>query len=145
MTTLEKQVAQSITSTMQAPTAKPEVVQDLTAYLKTLSPAPPHLSVGSHQEVVHRGKTVFANQNCARCHTPPSYTSAGTYDVGLTDEAGHKTFNPPSLRGISQGGPYFHDGRARTLEEVFVRQRHQLKGDLTKQELLDLIAFLGTI
>ena len=28
-------------------------------------------------------------------------------------------FNPPSLLGMQVGGPYFHAGNARTLEEVF--------------------------
>ena len=51
-------------------------------------------------------------------------------------------FNPPSLRGVSQGGPYFHDGRAATLTDVLTRYRHQLKGELSERERLDLRAFL---
>ncbi|HEY1376681.1 MAG TPA: hypothetical protein VGF55_07795, partial [Gemmataceae bacterium] len=63
-------------------------------------------------------------------------------DVGLSDEAGHRTFNPPSLRGVSQAGPFFHDGRAADLAEVFTRHRHQITGDLTARERDDLLAFL---
>ena len=88
---------------------------------------------------------MFAKQNCATCHTPPTYTSAKTYDVGLSDEAGLKMFNPPSLRGVGQGGPYFHDGRAATLRDVFAAHRHQLKGDPEKGELDDLVQFLRTL
>ncbi len=145
ITELEKQVAQSITSTMQGRKPSPEQVRDLTAFIKTIPPAPPRMLAGNNNEAMKRGEIVFAKNNCARCHTPPTYTSAGSYDVGLVDEAGHKHFNPPSLRGVSQGGPYFHDGRAPTLSEVFARQRHQLKSVLTKQELEDLLAILGTL
>ena len=94
---------------------------------------------------VRRGREVFGKQSCASCHAPPSYTSAKTYDVGLADEAGLKMFNPPSLRGVGQGGPYLHDGRAATLAVVFTRHRHQLKGELTKQELADLMKFLDSL
>jgi cytochrome c peroxidase len=54
-------------------------------------------------------------------------------------------FNPPSLRGVGQGGPYFHDGRAATLKEVFTRYRHELQGELGKQELDYLLAFLHSL
>jgi cytochrome c peroxidase len=65
--------------------------------------------------------------------------------VGLKDEAGYRHFNPPSLRGVSQGGPFFHDNRAATLTEVFTKYRHQLKKKLTKRELADLLNFLWSI
>ena len=96
-------------------------------------------------ESLKRGRRIFAREKCATCHTPPTYTSPKAYDVGLRDEAGGSHFNPPSLRGVSQGGPYFHDNRARTLEELFTRYRHQLAGQLSGQELRDLIHFLGSL
>ncbi len=73
------------------------------------------------------------------------YTSGKTYDVGLADEAGNRTFNPPSLRGVGQGGPYFHDNRAATLEDVFARHHHQLKDEPSPQELADLVAYLRSL
>ena len=145
ITELEHQVTKSITSTMQGPKPGAEQMQDLAAYLRTLPPPPPKLNRRADDEDVRRGRDIFAKQSCTRCHMPPLYTSAGVYDVGLKDEAGHDTFNPPSLRGVSQGGPYFHDGRAATLADVFTRQRHQIKTELTKRELEDLLIFLGTL
>jgi cytochrome c peroxidase len=100
---------------------------------------------GTDPEAVRRGREVFAGQACGNCHAPPAFTSAGTYNVGLSDEAGNTHFNPPSLRGVGQGGPYFHDNSAATLEEVFVRARHQLRGELSKRELADLLAFLRSL
>jgi len=43
------------------------------------------------------------------------------------------------------GGPYFHDNRAASLEEVFTRHRHQLTREFTPQELSDLVAFLRSL
>lgn len=147
MTELEAQVRTSIKSTMQGRTPSAEDVRDLTAFVQTLPAAPSLLSARGidDPETVKRGRKVFVREKCASCHAAPSYTSAKTYDVGLHDEAGGKLFNPPSLRGVSQAGPYFHDNRAATLEDVFVRFRHQLPEPLTTQELSDLLRFLESL
>jgi mono/diheme cytochrome c family protein len=147
MPDLESQVRNSLKSTMQGPSPSAETVRDLTAYLKSLSP-PPALLKARHMmdpEAYKRGKKIFAREKCASCHTPPTYTSAKTYDVGLRDEAGEKLFNPPSLRGLSQAGPYFHDNRAFSLDDVFTRFRHELTGTLSRQELSDLLHFLRSL
>src|SRR5207244_6131551 len=122
-------------------------VRDLTAFLRTLSPPPSLLEARGSRDAgaFKRGRKIFAEQKCATCHPPPAYTSAKTYDVGLRDEAGSTHFNPPSLRGLSQAGPYFHDNRALTLSEVFTRYRHELTGPLSSQELGDLVHFLGSL
>jgi YVTN family beta-propeller protein len=143
MTTLEHQIEKSIQSTMQGAKPSGEAVCDLAAFLKTLSPPPP--SGRQDLAAVQRGKLVFAGQHCDACHVPPTYTSAKTFDVGLRDEAGNTAFNPPSLRGVAQGGPFFHDGRAATLEDVFGRYRHQLKNELASSERRDLVHFLRSL
>jgi YVTN family beta-propeller protein len=147
MADLETQVRSSITRTMQGKKPTKEQVRDLVAYLKTLPPPPSRARLLGRvdEAAVRRGHEVFEKHACGSCHTPPVYTSSKTYDVGLADEAGHRHFNPPSLRGISQGGPFFHDGRAATLEDVFTKHRHQLKGALSRQERDDLLSFLGTL
>jgi cytochrome c peroxidase len=129
---------------MRGANLSPENEGDLAAYLRTLPAAPP---LGRFREkpdgdAARRGRAVFERQNCGSCHAPPTYTSAKPYDVGLSDGAGNRAFNPPSLRGVSQTGAFFHDSRATSLAEVFTQHRHQLKGDLSQQELHDLIAFL---
>jgi cytochrome c peroxidase len=147
MPDLETQIRQSVQSTMQGKKPTAEQVRDLAAYLRTL-PAPPSLDRlrgKLDNGAIRRGGEVFRAQGCTSCHTPPTYTSAKTYDVGIHDEAGLRRFNPPSLRGVSQGGPFFHDDRAATLCEVLTRHRHQLKKDLSRQELNDLLSFLGSL
>ena len=66
-------------------------------------------------------------------------------DVKLKDEHGRTRFNPPSLRGISQNAPYFHDGRATTLDEVFTKFLHQLDATIPSDELTDLVAYLNSL
>jgi mono/diheme cytochrome c family protein len=147
MAELETQVRQSIRSTMQGRRITDEQVQDLTAYLKSLTPPPAVAKVRgtTDADAIQRGQRVFERQKCATCHTAPTYTSQSAYDVGLHDEAGEKHFNPPSLRGVSQGGPYFHDNRADTLDEVFTHGRHKLTDQVSTEELRDLLHFLRSL
>jgi len=148
MPDLESQVRKSILTTMHGRALSDQQVQDLAAFLRSLPPPPALASPAGHGEkngAVERGRTIFRDQGCAHCHAPPAYTSSKTYDVGLHDEVGNTRFNPPSLRGVSQGGPYFHDNRAATLEDVFTKYRHQLKGKLSKSQQQDLISFLRSL
>jgi cytochrome c peroxidase len=142
--TLESQVRQAVETTLQGPKLSGAQEGDLVAYLRTLAPAAPLGRFRGEQDggAGRRGREVFERQGCAKCHTAPTYTTARVHDVGLSDEANHRTFNPPSLRGVSQAGPYFHDGRAATLADVFTQHQHQLQGELGAKELNDLLAFL---
>jgi DNA-binding beta-propeller fold protein YncE len=144
---LAAQTRSSITGTMNGIKPTDDQVRDLVSYLQTLTP-PPSVSLARgtiDAETVQRGRKVFLKNKCHTCHTPPHYTTAKSFDVGLRDEAGQVHFNPPSLRGVSQSGPYFHDNRARGLAEVFTRFRHQLAEELPAGELADLLSFLGSL
>ena len=88
---------------------------------------------------------MFERLDCNRCHTPPAFTSSRVADVQLKDEQGVSKYNPPSLRGVSQNGPYFHDGRAKSLEEVFATFRHQLDAELSDGQVQDLVAYLKSL
>jgi YVTN family beta-propeller protein len=147
MAALDAQVRKSVETTLHGGKPSDEQVRDLTAYLKSLPPAPSRsrLLKKTDEDRVSRGRELFAKNSCTSCHAPPTYTTTKNYDVGLTDERGVKHFNPPSLRGVGQGGPYFHDGRAATLDAVFAKHRHQLKNDLGHAELDDLLEFLQSL
>jgi cytochrome c peroxidase len=146
MTSLEEQVRKSVRTTMQGQGPRAKEVEALTAYLKTLQP-PPAVGKLRHADAaaVDRGGKVFREQECAACHAPPTYSTKESYEVGLSDKLGNRKFNPPSLRGVSQRGPYFHDNTAATLEDVFAKHRHQLTRELTAEELRDLVAFLQSL
>ena len=79
------------------------------------------------------------------CHAPGIYTTPQSYDVGLVDARGHHEFNPPSLRTVSQRGPYFHDNGAATLEDVLFAHGHQLPENPPEADLRDLLAFLRSL
>lgn len=139
--TLAEQVHKSLENTLQHRSPSPEQVQALEAFLRGLQP--PSLPLSEDPGAVRKGEEVFRRQGCHRCHAPPAYTSTGTRDVGLADKAGNRRFNPPSLRGVRHRSSFLHDGRARTLKEVF--QVHPQPLDLPPEDLSHLIAFLSTL
>jgi cytochrome c peroxidase len=146
--TIEEQIRNSIVHTMQGdepPTD--QQLQALVAFVNKLPPPPPlDVARGSRDERrVARGAAVFESLNCSRCHAAPTYTTPGTYDVGIHDKQGNKHFNPPSLRGVSQRGPFFHDNRASSLEAVVRNEAHQLERGLDDTEIADLVAFLNSL
>lgn len=61
-------------------------------------------------------------------------------------EADRHVFRVPSLRNVGVTAPYFHDGRAPTLEEaVEAMARSQLGRALTDEEVDLIVAFLRTL
>jgi len=69
--------------------------------------------------------------------------------IGQT-AAGALGFNAPSLLGVAENAPYFHDGSAATLDDVFARHELPAVGatiaaHLTTTEQTALKTFLGSI
>ncbi len=145
---LADQARLSIERTMQSDDkATDQQIDALVAFMNSL-PTPPSLPEArgtADPDAIRRGQALFAANQCNRCHAPPSYTSPSTYVVGLVDELGNSKFNPPSLRGVGQRGPYFHDNRASSLNQVFRKFRHQLDEPLSDDQMKDLIAFLKSL
>jgi YVTN family beta-propeller protein len=82
-----------------------------------------------------RGAELFTELGCAECHTGEGGQS---YDVGTGG-----TFDTPTLDWLWLSAPYFHDGRAATLRDVFILPgEHQRVADLTTDDLDTLIAYL---
>lgn len=109
--------------------------------------------------------------HCQSCHTAPLFSNfsfqnngldsifndAGRYGITLND-ADKGKFKVPSLRNIELTGPFMHDGRFGTLEEVLehysegIKQSSTLSAELTigglnlsQAEKNDIIAFLKTL
>lgn len=143
---LRDQVERSFQSSMHAPAHVPRDTDDMTAYLHTLPfvpPLRPQPVDDADAKLVAAGRAVFEAQRCAECHVPPlTFTSPATYDVGLRDERGLAKFNPPMLRGVGQGSSFFHDGRRKSLEELFRLERHSLDGPLSAPDLRALVRYL---
>ncbi|HVR35944.1 MAG TPA: cytochrome c peroxidase [Methylomirabilota bacterium] len=144
--TLEEQIRKSIATTMRGLPPSDEQVHALTAYVKSLRP-PPALAEARDAigEPVARGRLVFEQLRCNRCHPPPRFTMPKTYAVGLSDEAGNSAFNPPSLIGVSQRDAFFHDGRSTNLREAIDHFVRESGASLDNQAGLDLLAFLEAL
>ena len=144
---LEQQVVNSITVTMQGTQPSEDQVGELVAFMKTLNPSHSKTPGPKETELAEqrRGQTLFRELDCQRCHQPPTYTSPATYDVGMMDESGNAKFNPPSLRGVKRRTLLFHDGRAKGLRDVFEKHHHQVDRKLTQDELQSLVAFLKSL
>lgn len=142
-TDLIEQTRKSITTTMHGAEPEEDQLKALAAYMESL-PAAPRI-MPADQAQVTRGAKLFESHGCTTCHTPPTYTSPDVYDVGLKDQHGRAEFNPPSLRGLRYRGPFFHDHRAATLKEVFLKHDHPKKFDWPAAELDDLITFLESL
>ena len=89
------------------------------------------------------GQVAFDKAGCATCHSGEWYTDNQMHVVS-PDVGPRQT---PSLRGLGNRGPYFHDGCAATLRDVFTnlacaRTGHQPA--LDRGDLNALIAFLET-
>jgi YVTN family beta-propeller protein len=96
------------------------------------------------------GNPIPDEKQCHYCHSYPYFTSREMFDVGTSswlDTQG--TFDVPHLNNIYATPPYLHDGRAKSLEEIWTvynpRDQHGLTNDLTKDQLNDLIEYLKTL
>jgi DNA-binding beta-propeller fold protein YncE len=142
-------VEKSLTQTMFGPKPAAEEVKAVVAFLATLE-HPPNPNGDLHGAAVRRGQAVFRGKGgCVRCHKGDNYTSAEVYDVKLEpDGSPYRLWNPPSLRGVWDRGPYLHDGRAKTLQDVLEKDHapEKLGTDaLTADERRDLIEFLQAL
>jgi hypothetical protein len=101
-------------------------------------------------EAEQRGQALFHDPalGCITCHPPPLYTDLQMHDVGTAtlDERIGPAYDTPTLRGLYNSAPYFHDGSAATLYDTLTRPsqggEHDVMDILTEVEIQDLIAFL---
>jgi cytochrome c peroxidase len=133
-----------------------------------------------------KGFDVFSNSdkaNCTLCHLPPLYTDTLFHNVGIgmdkpmpdmgrgkilgdaAEKKGTKdpdadmmmgAFKTPTLRSITESAPYFHDGRAKSLDDAVdlmlkggIKNPHldeKLKPKMiSKEERAQLMAFLKAL
>lgn len=118
------------------------------------NPAPGKLSPEAS-----RGKELFFGKaQCATCHSGPFYTDSTLtkpfkrHDVGTgggPDEKIGALFDTPSLIGVYHQPTFLHDGRAKTLRELFTvhnaGDKHGKTSNLTPAELDELEAFVKAL
>ncbi|MGM4915568.1 cytochrome-c peroxidase [Rhizobium sp. 768_B6_N1_8] len=113
------------------------------------------------------GYELFQNIGCIACHQgsniggnlfqkfgvfehPPGGDDANPGNLGrytITHQDGDKQyFRVPSLRNVAVTGPYFHDGRADSLEEaVQVMAKTQVGQDISSEDIRAIVQFLDTL
>jgi YVTN family beta-propeller protein len=124
----------------------------LAAFMDALSVplSPAHVHGEPLNEAELRGQAIFVNPTlgCVSCHPPPLYTDQQMHDVGTAtlDEKIGPEYDTPTLRGLYDSAPYFHDGSAATLYGAITYpspgNEHDVSGLLTEGQIRDLIAFL---
>lgn len=112
----------------------------------------------------NRGKALFLGRaGCDRCHNEVTFALEANSDGNGLDAGETTVFKSPSLKNVAIIGPYMHDGRFNTLEEVIEhydngiqpgpaldnRLRDGPNGterlNLSNQDKEDLVAFLQTL
>ena len=107
------------------------------------------------------GASLFVQKGCVACHNGSAiggslYRKIGlvkpypTKDLGRFDvtkqEADRYVFKVPSLRNISETGPYFHDGSIADLDQaVQIMGRHQIGIEIDRADRKQIIAFLESL
>jgi cytochrome c peroxidase len=135
---------------MYGPKPTADEVRDVVAFLETLDNPPRPALPEERRKAVARGSALFDGKaRCTRCHAAPEYTTPRNYDVKLEPDGSPFTlWNPPTLRGLDDRGPFLHDGRALTLEDLLKTDHasEKLGGKpLTPAERADLIEFLRSL
>ena len=113
---------------------------------------------GSFTKDARLGRKIFERAGCPTCHTGPDFTDStldpngALHNVGtILPTSGSRLGGPltgidtPTLKGVWQTAPYLHDGRAKTLLEVFSKYTKDQMGktsDLTPAELGRLARYL---
>jgi cytochrome c peroxidase len=132
-------------SELGGPPTGDRVVKALAAFVRTIHAG--DTPYDRNPKTYAAGFRVFSEKaSCTLCHLPPLFSDTLFHNVGIgfdkenpdlgrgkfladtATRAGQPVppeaetlkgaFKTPSLRGVALSGPYFHDGRAATLEEA---------------------------
>ncbi|MFM7058893.1 MAG: cytochrome c peroxidase [Planctomycetota bacterium] len=148
-THLEDQIKTSLIISMQTQLPSDQLpVDPLSAFLRSTTPPPSlHFARGftADPDRISHAQKLFLSAGCSNCHSGSSLTSAAIVDVGIHDEEGVTEFNPPSLRGVSQRGPWFHDGRATHLRDVLESGHHSSDTPLSEDQITLLLELLDSL
>ena len=111
-------------------------------------------SIGGESPAEKRGREVFFESRCHKCHTGSVMADQGFRNIGLrpleedrgraevtglVSESGR--FRTPSLRNVGLRAPYMHNGSFATLEEVV--KFYDRAGDFDENKDLGFIRELG--
>jgi hypothetical protein len=121
----------------------------LADYVQTLAPPPGAMTKDTAARVA-RGSEIFhsAAAACSSCHAGSNATDNEKHDVqSKTSADKNGSFNTPSLRFVGGAGPYFHDGRYKTLRQLLTDADRKMghTAQLSNDDLEALEAYLRTL
>ncbi|HEY8089933.1 MAG TPA: cytochrome C peroxidase, partial [Polyangiaceae bacterium] len=122
----------------------------LADYVQTLTPPPAVAAKADIAQRVARGSEIFHSQaaGCSQCHSGDRATDNERHDVqSKTNNDRSGNFNTPSLRFVGGGGPYFHDGRYKTLRQLLTDADRKMghTAQLNNDDLEALESYLRTL
>ena len=114
-------------------------------YLMSLKPVPsPYLVNGELSEKAKKGRKVFEKFQCDKCHSGPYFTDLKMYRIGEDIEF-ENGWDTPTLREVWRTAPYLFDGRAATMEEVFLVHKHGIEKKISKKEAEELAEYVNSL
>jgi YVTN family beta-propeller protein len=144
---LDQFIAEEIPGLLQGPKPSPREVKAISSYVESL-PLPPNpfrTQDGSLTAAAVRGKVLFEGKaECVKCHSGPR--AGGTQKAWVGTTPAGLALQVPRLDGVYDTDPYLHDGKARTLEDVFSRNNakklHGKAHELSQAETKDLLRYV---
>jgi cytochrome c5 len=125
----------------------------LRAYQHSL-PVPPTPGASYDRGAARRGKAVF-DAHCAQCHVSANLTDNNRgvlhepaetgMDAAYAARTTQKRYRATPLRGLWQHPPYFHDGSAKTLNDVVEHYNRVRSLKLSRGQKGDLVEYLKSL
>jgi cytochrome c peroxidase len=154
MASLRDFVRNVIVNEFAGPEPSPEILDAMVRYIQDIDFLPnPSLGAGgkltAHASAAERrGEALFAKpfphdakMSCAACHVPSgAFVDHLTHDIGTGG-----LFKTPTLINADFNGPYFHDGRYDTYDQVVAYFDRTFDLALSPQDQKDLVAYLTAI
>jgi hypothetical protein len=143
-----------IVNEFAGPEPSPALLDAIVSYINDIDFLPnPSLGPGGRlnaraNETEKRGEELFSKPfpyqpqlSCAACHVPSgAFVDHAQHDIGSGG-----LFKTPTLLNADFNAPYFHDGRYDSYEQVVAHFERVFDLGYTKQDRLDLIAYLTAV
>jgi mono/diheme cytochrome c family protein len=122
----------------------------LADYVSTLAPPPASAPSPADQARLARGSAIFHSEAaaCSSCHAGDIATDNEHHDVQSKASADRNgKFNTPTLKFVGGGGPYFHDGRYKTLHQLLTDADRKMghTAQLSPDDIEALEAYLRSL
>lgn len=115
------------------------------AYLRSLEPVPsPYLTNGKLSPKAEEGRRVFDKLGCGNCHSGPYFTDMKMHRIG-EDVEFENGWDTPTLREVWRTAPYLFDGRAATMYDVFVKEKHGIDKKVSKKDIDALVEYVNSL